>query len=134
MGEPSRDTLYFDGACGLCVRSTRVLRALDWLGRLEFRDQNTIPDGALPVARDAAMQGIPMRTRDGRTLVGYPATRRALLQTPLGCLSALVMYLPGVSHIGRSVYGRVAANRGRNATCTVPAAGGGGAADPRRTG
>lgn len=110
---PKKDTLFYDGACGLCQRSTRVLRWLDWFGRLEFRDFTDIPKDELPVAYETALQGIPMLTRSGRVLVGYRALRRALLQTPLGCVPALVMYLPGVSHIGTWVYGYVASRRAR---------------------
>ena len=71
----------------------------------------------LPVPMEAALQGMPMRTRDGRVLVGFPAVRRALRRTPLGCLPALVMYVPGVSDLGRAVYGVVARNRARE--CAV---------------
>ena len=115
---PDRDTLYYDGQCGLCQRSTRFIRSLDWLGRLRFVDMTSVAPESLPVAWEVAMQGIPMRTRDGRTHVGYPAVRRALLQTPLGALPALAMYLPGVSHVGRRVYRHIAENRGR-AACSV---------------
>lgn len=108
-----RDTVYYDGLCGLCRRSSRVLAALDWLGRLRFEDMTSVPEGDLPVPMDAALRGLPMRTRDGRTLVGYPAVRRALRQTPLGFLPALAMHLPGISHAGRAAYARVAANRRR---------------------
>jgi predicted DCC family thiol-disulfide oxidoreductase YuxK len=114
-----RDTLYYDGACGLCQRSTRVLRALDWLGRLGFEDMNRVPEDELPVAWDDAMRGIPMRTGAGGTLVGYDAMRRALAQTPLGLPMGLAMYLPGVSHAGRRVYAWVARNRPRSA-CAAP--------------
>lgn len=109
------DTLYYDGQCGLCRRSTGILRALDWLGRLRFEDMTEVPADELPVPMDAAMRGIPMRTRDGRSLIGYPALRRGLLQTPLGFLPALLMYVPGISHLGRAVYGWVARRRGRDA-------------------
>lgn len=109
----SKDTLYFDGHCGLCQRSARVLRALDWLDRLAFEDMTRIPERDLPVPIDAAMRGIPMRTRDGRALVGFPALRRALLQTPLGCVPALLLCIPGLSHAGRAVYDRIALNRAR---------------------
>lgn len=115
---PRHDTLYYDGACGMCRRSTRALRRLDWLGRLAFEDMTRTPPGELPVSPDAAMRGLPMRTRAGAALVGYPAMRRALLQTPLGFLPALLMYLPGISHAGEWVYGRVAAGRARDA-CTI---------------
>lgn len=113
-----RDTLYYDGMCGLCQRSARVLRALDWMNRLDFEDMTRTPPERLPVPLDAAMRGIPMRTRDGRTLVGFEAVRRALLQTPLGAAPALALWLPGVSHAGRAVYGRIAAGRSRSA-CTA---------------
>ena len=115
---PDKDTLFYDGACGLCQRSMRILRWLDWFGALAFRDFTDIPDDELPVAYETALQGIPMLTRCGRVLVGYRAVRRALLQTPLGCLSALVMYLPGVSHVGMGVYGQVASKRARCARNT----------------
>lgn len=115
-----RDTLYYDGACGMCRRSTRILRRLDWLDRLAFEDMTRTPPHELPVPPDAALRGIPMRTRDGRTMIGYPALRRALLQTPPGCVPALLMYLPGVSHLGRAAYARVAASRSRDACALHP--------------
>ena len=37
-------------------------------------------------------------------LVGMPAMRRALAQTPLGLLPGLLMYVPGISHISDAVY------------------------------
>jgi predicted DCC family thiol-disulfide oxidoreductase YuxK len=111
-----RDTCFYDGRCGLCRRSTRTLCRLDWLNRLEFRDMNSVPD--LPVPFEAAMSGMPMRTREGRILIGYAAVRRALLQTPLGAPIAVLLYLPGLSHVGRVVYRLIAANRRRD-TCAA---------------
>jgi predicted DCC family thiol-disulfide oxidoreductase YuxK len=112
------DTCFFDGACGMCRRTVRILRRFDWLSRLEFADLTTTPPDQLPVDPLLAMRGMPMRTRDGRTLVGFPAVRRALLQTPVGFLPALLLYLPGVSHLGRRVYNSIAASRARD-VCDV---------------
>jgi predicted DCC family thiol-disulfide oxidoreductase YuxK len=114
-----RDTCYFDGECGLCRRSVRCLRRLDWLGRLDFQDMTRVPERELPVRFDDALRGMPMRTRDGRILIGYPAIRRALMQTPLGILFAWAMYVPGIEHIGRRIYRHVAENRRRDAACAV---------------
>ena len=114
----AHDTLYYDGGCGMCRRSIRILRALDWLGRLRFEDSTRLRDEELPVSRDSAMTGIPMRTRDGGALVGFRAVRRALVQTPLGFLPALVLRIPGVSHAGRAAYNRIAAARHRDA-CAI---------------
>lgn len=120
MGEAAgKDILYYDGACGMCTRSTRILRAMDWFGVLEFRDSNRVPDEELPTSRETSLVGIPMRTRDGRVLVGFPAVRRAMLKTPLGAIPALVMYVPGVSHLCDALYRRIAAARTRNVACDV---------------
>lgn len=111
-----RDTCYYDGFCGMCRRTTRWLRALDWFGRLAFVDMTAVPPGELPVPMETALTGMPMRTRDGRTLVGYEAVRRALSQTAAGPLGWL-LYLPGVNLLGRRSYRWIAANRRRS--CSI---------------
>ena len=116
---PHRDTCYYDGACGLCRRSRRLLSALDWLSRLAFVDMGSVPPDRLPLDPALALRGMPMRTRSGRVLVGFPAARRALLQTPLGALPAALLYLPGVSHAGRLIYRWIADHRRRDA-CALP--------------
>ncbi len=116
----TRDTCYYDGRCGLCQRSRRALTSLDWLGRLHFEDMTQVPPSQLPVPMETAMLGMPMRTRDGRALVGLPAVRRALLQTPLGCLPAFILYIPGISHLSRMVYRYIATHRPRT-SCAVRA-------------
>lgn len=109
---------YFDGRCGFCRRSARNLHRLDWLGRLEFVDLASIPPADLPVPIEAAMKGMPLRTRGGRILLGFPAIRHALLQTPVGFLPALLMWIPGLSHIAEWVYEWVATHRKRD-TCAI---------------
>jgi len=119
MPTHSKDTLYYDGACGMCTRTTGILGKLDWLSRLEFRDMLSVSLDELPVPMEQAMLGIPMRTRSGKAMVGFPAVRRALLQTPLGCLPALLLYVPGLSHLARAQYDRIARNRARSGACSV---------------
>jgi predicted DCC family thiol-disulfide oxidoreductase YuxK len=114
-----KDILYYDGACGMCKRTTRILGKLDWLGRLEFRDMIKVPIDELPVSMEQAMLGIPMRTRRGKAMVGFPAVRRALLQTPLGFLPSLLLYVPGISHLARAWYDHIARNRARSGACLV---------------
>jgi predicted DCC family thiol-disulfide oxidoreductase YuxK len=113
----ARDVCYYDGWCGMCRRSTRILRALDWFGRLEFRDMTAEPD--LPVGLDAAMAGMPMKTRSGRALVGFPAVRRAAAQTALAPL-AVLLYVPGIAPLSARVYRRIAS--GRRRACPDPRA------------
>ncbi|MFM9995436.1 MAG: thiol-disulfide oxidoreductase DCC family protein [Phycisphaerales bacterium] len=118
----TRDTCYYDGRCGLCRRSVRWLRRLDWLGCLVYADMNAVPRAELPYPIEEAMRGMPMRTRNGGRLIGFPAVRRALIQTPLGALGAWALYLPGVSHLGAIVYRHVAINRRRDACGIHPPA------------
>lgn len=118
MTMAARDVIYYDGACGMCRRSSAWLVRLDWLGRLERRDMTAVPEAELPVALEDAMRGMPMRTRGGRALAGFAAVRRALAQTPLGFLPGALLYVPGISQAGRLVYGRIAASRSRDA-CAV---------------
>jgi hypothetical protein len=61
---------------------------------------------------------MPMRTRRGRTLLGFPAVRRALRQTPLGFVPALILHIPGIAHAANAAYNAFAANRPR--TCNTP--------------
>lgn len=119
MPTHSKDILYYDGACGMCTRTTGILGKLDWLSRLEFRDMIKVPIEELPVPMEQAMLGIPMRTRGGKAMVGFPAVRRALLQTPLGFLPSLLLYVPGISHGARAQYDRIARNRARSGACSV---------------
>lgn len=114
-----RDVLYYDGRCGMCRRGTATLKRLDWLGRLELRDGTGAHADERPGSDEQFMAGIPMRTRDGAELFGFPAMRRALRQTPLGFVPALMMHVPGVSHVGAAVYARIAANRVRTEVCEV---------------
>jgi predicted DCC family thiol-disulfide oxidoreductase YuxK len=117
MAKP-RDTLFYDGYCGMCRGSIRVLRELDWLGRLGYQDLNTTPVEELPFSLEEALRAMPMRTRDGRGLIGFKAMRRAMIQMPLLIGIAWMLYLPGIAHLGERVYRTVASHRRR--ACTLP--------------
>lgn len=127
-----RTAVYFDGRCPWCRRGVRVLAWLDWLGRLELADLTQRSDEELPVSRDSAMKGIPVRTSSGEKLAGWPGMRAALLETPLGVVPALVLGMPGLSWVARAAYDAVAAARPRDAVCglaVVPPFGQGGGGD-----
>lgn len=118
-----RDVCYYDGRCGFCRGTTRWLHRLDWLHRLEIRDMHAADAVELPVPIERAMEGMPMRTGNGRVLIGLPAVRRALRMTPIGFLPAIVLYLPGISLVARYVYGYVANHRPRD-VCSPSDSGG----------
>ncbi len=101
----------------MCRRTVRLLHALDWFHRLEIKDMTRVSPAELPVSMEIAMSGMPMRTRDGRVLVGFEAIRRALAQTITAPI-ALLLYIPGISWAGQHTYSYIARNRRR--ACVRP--------------
>lgn len=113
-----RDICYFDSECGLCRRSVRLLRKLDWLNRLDFQDLATAVE-VLRISPEQALRGMPLKTAHGQILIGFKALRRALLQTPLGFVPACLAHIPLVSHLGSALYTFIAARRGRDPLCRL---------------
>lgn len=97
----------------MCRGTARFLQHLDWFDSLEFVDFTALPPDQVPVPMEAALSGLPMKTADGRILIGFPAVRRALIRTPLGVGLAWMLYVPGLSRLGAWAYGEIARRRRR---------------------
>ncbi|MCC6906707.1 MAG: DUF393 domain-containing protein [Phycisphaerales bacterium] len=108
-------TMYYDGRCGVCRAGVKRLGRLDWLGALEPVDYTSLAPADRPVEESVFMRGMPLRTRDGRVLIGFPAIRHAFIHTPLGWLLGWLLYVPGISHLGRLGYDAFAKRRPRDA-------------------
>lgn len=109
-------TVFYDGHCGLCLRSMRALRALDWLGRLrfvDFHDEEQRHRFAPEVPVDDFDRALHVRHADGRTLTGFAAFRALVWYLPSLWPVAPFLYLPGVKPIGDRVYGGIAERRKR---------------------
>lgn len=108
--------VIYDGLCLLCIRSIRVLRALDVRDRLTFHDANDREAvlSAFPSLRgadlDDAMYAVD---RKGRVYRGFFAFRRLAWTTPVAWPLLPVLYLPGAGRIGPRAYELVARNRTR---------------------
>lgn len=107
-------TCYYDGACPVCRASIRAVKAIDWLGRIRAEDLTALPDEALPVTRQQAMESVTYTTSRGRVLRGIRAVRAMLVQTPLGLLPGALLYVPGLSHAGDALYKWISASRARD--------------------
>jgi predicted DCC family thiol-disulfide oxidoreductase YuxK len=108
--------LVYDGLCLFCIRSLRVVDALDIRNALEFYDAN---DRAVVLLRfpqlatfdlDAAMYVVDQR---GRVYAGFYAFRRIAWTSPLVWWLLPVLYFPGVSLAGTRLYALIAGNRTR---------------------
>ena len=108
--------VIYDGLCTFCLRSLRVVRALDVRHVLQFHDANErlqvlerFPQLA-GVDLDAAMYAVDAR---GRVYAGFYAFRRIAWSTPLTWWLLPILYFPGVSLVGAKAYELIAANRSR---------------------
>jgi predicted DCC family thiol-disulfide oxidoreductase YuxK len=120
--------IIFDGKCDFCIRSLKVLRALDVRGVLRFHDfrrAGTVQEFPILLGADVedAMYAV---AKDERPQRGFFAFRRVLWTSPLMWPLLPLFYFPGISFVGNRVYSWVARNRqafGCESTiCTLPTA------------
>ncbi len=121
-----RDTLLYDGACGVCRRTVSVLRGLDVLHRLEYRDVNdwaAVRERFPGLDRDACLEVMHLVATDGQVRTGFYAYRALAWRLPATWPLLPLLYVPGVPAVGRRVYAAVAARRLRGACAlhTAPA-------------
>lgn len=118
-------TVIFDGDCGFCQSQIRRGRALDWLGRIDWRMrsepglQEKFPQLS---GEDTQGQMISIHP-DGRTFGGFFAVRDIMIQLPLTFIPGLLMHIPGASLAGVPFYRWVAKNRhrfgGKTKSCEI---------------
>jgi predicted DCC family thiol-disulfide oxidoreductase YuxK len=110
-----KGVVLYDGMCPLCQRSVRLLKRLDWLHRLHFRDCRdtpNLPKSAVPLDQKKMLEEMHLVTPDRkRVYAGFAAFRWMAWRLPLTCLFAPLLYLPGVPWLGRKMYLWVAKNR-----------------------
>ena len=109
------ETLFYDGACGLCHRTVRFLLAEDQAGRFRFATlQGRSFRKALPEQERAALpDSLVLLTRDGRVLTRARAVRHALaaIGGSWRALAALTGIVP--PRLADHAYDRVARLRHR---------------------
>jgi predicted DCC family thiol-disulfide oxidoreductase YuxK len=123
--------LLYDGLCPLCQKSIKVLRRLDWLGKLAYqnaRDVERVPSMDPPLQLERMLEEMHLVTPDGQSVyVGFYAFRWLAWRLPLLIPLAPLLYLPGMPWLGGKVYRWVARNRFNlvpcnDGQCQVPAA------------
>lgn len=107
-------TALFDGHCVICQSTRRVIKALDWMNRVEFLDLHakTAVNARYPEMDHEAMMGeIHVITPEGRVFAGFDGTRRMLREVPLGFPVWALLQLPGMNWLGPKIYAFIARNR-----------------------
>ncbi len=106
-------SIIYDGDCGFCLRSLKVLSALDVRGVLCFhkaQDPGTFE--RFPILNGADVQEAMYSIVEGETPQrGFFSFRRFLWESPLLWPLLPFFYFPGVSFAGTRAYAFVARNR-----------------------
>ncbi len=106
--------VLYDGRCGLCTRSMFALQTFDWLKRLspvDFRDAHARTTVAPDLTEKTLDKAMHIKLSNGTYLMGFDACRRITWHLPALWLTAPFLYIPGIPHIGRHIYAKIAANR-----------------------
>jgi predicted DCC family thiol-disulfide oxidoreductase YuxK len=106
-------TALFDGHCVICQSTRRIIKALDWFGRVEFLDlhNKTSLEAHYPQLDHEAMMGEIHVVADEKIYAGFDATVRMLKEVPLGLPFWLILQLPSMNWLGPKIYRFIARNR-----------------------
>jgi predicted DCC family thiol-disulfide oxidoreductase YuxK len=110
---PPGGRVIFDGDCGICTQTIRLLQTLDWGHRLKFHSNNdpktfeTFPDISLERSRQEIL------VHDLRTgwYGGYEACVWIGCRIPALWILIPITFIPGVDYMGHRIYKWVARNR-----------------------
>lgn len=113
-------TVVYDGLCSLCTASVRLLKRLDFFGRLEFVDFTTadLPKLHPDLTEGACLAAMQVITPDGKLFAGFFGFKEISRRLPQLWPACAVVCLPGMSRLGPAVYRFIAAHRPRAACAT----------------
>lgn len=94
-----RVTVWYDGACPLCVREIAAMRKLDGKGRIDFVDvaEGSNAEISCPIDRSELLARFHARDKEGKTHSGAAAFavmwRTIPLLKPLGYVARIPLFL-----------------------------------------
>lgn len=111
---PPRATLVYDGWCGFCTRTVRLLARLDRRDRLDVRASQQLGTGEMTgvSAEDAARSAWTV-TPDGQRASGAAAIALAIAVATQTRLPLLPWRVPGLPALLEQAYNWIARNRRR---------------------
>ncbi len=116
-----RPIVVYDDTCGMCRRSVRWVRRLDWLRRLDDLGYSEAVVRYPEIGRGQLGDGLRVRFASGDVALGVDAVRSIAIRTPLGALGAWALYLPGLHALGARGYAELARRRRpEGAACPLP--------------
>lgn len=113
-------SFYYDAECPLCNRTVIVLSHFDIFKRLEFISVQS-SFGKVPALNSLSeadlLKDIHSVDENGKVAKGYDTYRKAFDSMIWTSLFSWLMYIPGISHMGKAIYRYIAENR-TNERCT----------------
>lgn len=114
--------LIYDGNCRFCKTTAGLIKSLDWLKRftfIPFQDEN-VYEKFPKLSKETCEKEIYLILEKENTtkyFAGYDAFKTITSFLPMTFLLSWILFLPGVSHCGKSIYKVVAKNRYRASSC-----------------
>ena len=98
-----RLTVWYDGACPLCIREIAWMRRLDRAQRIAFVDL-TKPEAPCPIDRSLMLARFHVTRPDGQTMSGAAAFAAMWREIPLLRPLGLIARLPGILPVLERAY------------------------------
>ena len=119
---PEPSTFIYDADCGMCASTVRLLRRLDWRGRISWTSSQSLDTSPPGLSWKDLDRSAYLQTPAGDLHEGFFAIRELLLRLPVAAPIGALMRLPGVSKAGVPAYRWIARHRHRISGCKTPTA------------
>ncbi len=116
-------TVFYDGDCPLCNRAATIINHFDVLQGVAFKDLQTQVDAAPQLQaydEKVLLADLYAVDRQGQVYAGVDTYRQIFQKMGYLVVFSWIMRMPGLYHIAKVIYRRIADNRARNvcgATC-----------------
>ncbi|MEQ6123898.1 DCC1-like thiol-disulfide oxidoreductase family protein [Pseudotenacibaculum sp. MALMAid0570] len=110
----SKLTFFYDNECPLCARTKTIVEFFDFFGAVNFQSvqvhgfENEVLKN---ISKDKLLADMHTVDRKSTIRVGVASYRKAFLYIPVFFLLGLILYIPGIYHLAKKIYGYIAKNR-----------------------
>ncbi len=114
--EKNKLKIIYDGGCSLCIRTVRILKRLDWLGSLGYKDLmnwEKLRQEYPLLDFEKCLQAMHVISPKGEITTGFRGFRKICSRLIIGWLILPLLYLPGATRIGQHLYLKIAKKRKR---------------------
>ncbi|MFQ5823100.1 MAG: thiol-disulfide oxidoreductase DCC family protein [bacterium] len=114
--------IVYDSGCPLCIRTVKILKLLDWLGNLEYKDLmiwEKLNKEYPALDLEKCLQEMHVISPKSEIASGFFGFRKICARLALGWLILPFLFIPGMPTLGQIIYVKIAKNRKRQGVrCT----------------